>query len=81
MNKNFNLSTWAIGNRSLILYFMLVISLAGAWCYTGLGRGEDPSFTIKTMVVETLWPGATTQEIWGRLPSSTSLRSWPKKPG
>ncbi len=62
MNKGFNLSTWAIGNRSLILYFMLVISLAGAWCYTGLGRGEDPSFTIKTMVVQAQWPGATIEE-------------------
>ncbi|PKR90059.1 ACR family transporter [Pleomorphomonas diazotrophica] len=62
MNKGFNLSTWAIGNRSLILYFMLVISLAGAWCYTGLGRGEDPSFTIKTMVVVAQWPGATIEE-------------------
>ncbi|MCM5555782.1 efflux RND transporter permease subunit [Pleomorphomonas sp. NRK KF1] len=60
--KGFNLSIWAIGNRSLILYFMLVISLAGAWCYTGLGRGEDPSFTIKTMVVVAQWPGATIEE-------------------
>lgn len=60
--KGFNLSNWAIGNRSLILYFMLVISLAGAWCYTGLGRGEDPSFTIKTMVVVAQWPGATIEE-------------------
>jgi len=62
MKKGLNLSTWAIGNRSLILYFMLVISLAGAWCYTGLGRGEDPSFTIKTMVVQAQWPGATIDE-------------------
>jgi multidrug efflux pump subunit AcrB len=62
MKKGLNLSTWAIGNRSLIFYFMLVISLAGAWCYTGLGRGEDPSFTIKTMVVQAQWPGATIDE-------------------
>ncbi len=60
--KGFNLTSWAIGNRSLILYFMLVISMAGAWCYTGLGRGEDPSFTIKTMVVVAQWPGATIEE-------------------
>jgi multidrug efflux pump len=24
-----------------------------------LGRAEDPSFTIKTMVIQTRWPGAT----------------------
>ncbi len=62
MNKSFNLSTWAISNRSLILYLMLVISFAGALCYTNLGRGEDPSFTIKTMVVQARWPGATIDE-------------------
>lgn len=62
MKKGFNLTTWAIGNRSLILYFMLVISIAGAWCYLNLGRGEDPSFTIKTMVIQAQWPGATIEE-------------------
>ncbi|MBS1164598.1 MAG: family transporter [Proteobacteria bacterium] len=62
MKKGFNLTTWAIGNRQLILYFMLVISIAGAWCYLNLGRGEDPAFTIKTMVIQAQWPGATIEE-------------------
>jgi multidrug efflux pump subunit AcrB len=58
--KNFNLSRWAIDHKSLIVYFMLVIALAGLLQYGKLGREEDPPFTIKTMVVKTLWPGATT---------------------
>ncbi|TIX25807.1 MAG: efflux RND transporter permease subunit, partial [Mesorhizobium sp.] len=35
---------------------------AGMFAYTGLGREEDPPFTIKTMVVKTLWAGATTSD-------------------
>ncbi len=54
-----NLSEWAIGHRSLIAYFMLAIVIAGVGSYFKLGRNEDPTFTIKTMVVQTQWPGAT----------------------
>ena len=60
--KTFNLSRWAIDHKSLVVYFMLVIALAGLLDYCKLGREEDPPFTIKTMVVKTLWPGATTLE-------------------
>jgi multidrug efflux pump subunit AcrB len=54
-----NLSEWAIRHRSLIAYFMLAIVIAGIGSYFQLGRNEDPAFTIKTMVVQTQWPGAT----------------------
>jgi multidrug efflux pump subunit AcrB len=60
--KNFNLSRWALKHKSLVVYFMLVIAVAGVIEYSGLGREEDPPFTFKTMVVKTLWPGATTLE-------------------
>jgi multidrug efflux pump subunit AcrB len=55
----FNLSEWAIRQRSLVTYFMLAIAVAGTWTYTKLGRSEDPDFTVKTMVVQAEWPGAT----------------------
>ncbi len=38
---------------------MLAILIAGIGSYFRLGRNEDPTFTIKTMVVQTQWPGAT----------------------
>ena len=60
--KALNLSRWAIEHKSLVVYFMLAIALAGLLEYGSLGREEDPPFTIKTMVVKTLWPGATTLE-------------------
>ena len=57
--SSFNLSEWAIRHRSLVAYFMLVLVVAGVGSYLRLGRSEDPSFTIKTMVVQAQWPGAT----------------------
>ena len=54
-----NLSQWALGHRSLVTYFMLAIAVAGIWSYSRLGRSEDPNFTVKTMVVQASWPGAT----------------------
>ena len=55
----FNLSEWAIRHRSLVTYFMLVIVVAGVGSYLRLERSEDPDFTVKTMVVQAEWPGAT----------------------
>ena len=61
--KGFNLSEWAVTHRPLTLFFILLVSLYGAWSYTHLGRAEDPEFTIKTMIIRGLWPGATADEM------------------
>src|SRR5215467_12848605 len=58
----FNLSTWSLKNRSLVVYFMIVAVIAGVLSYYRLGRSEDPSFIIKTMVVQAAWPGASIEE-------------------
>ena len=59
---SFNLTGWAIRHRSLIVYCMLVVVAAGVWSYLRLGRSEDPDFTVKTMVVQVGWPGATVSD-------------------
>ncbi|MDQ3289080.1 MAG: efflux RND transporter permease subunit, partial [Pseudomonadota bacterium] len=59
----FNLSEWALRNRSLVVYAMLVIAIVGSISYFRLGRSEDPDFTFKVMVVRTQWPGATAEEV------------------
>ena len=56
--KSFNLSEWAINHRPFVWYLMLLFVVAGVLSYIELGREEDPSFSIKTMLVETHWPGA-----------------------
>lgn len=61
--KIFNLSDWALEHRSLVWYFMIIFTVAGAYAYMALGREEDPSFTIKTMVIQAQWPGASAQEV------------------
>ena len=61
--SGFNLSEWALRHRSFVWYLMLAIVLAGGLSYTRLGRQEDPSFTIKSMVVQASWPGAMVEEM------------------
>jgi multidrug efflux pump subunit AcrB len=57
--KPFNLSEWAITNRSVVVYLMIVALVAGVSAFFSLGRAEDPVFTTRTMVVRAAWPGAT----------------------
>ena len=50
---NFNLSAWALQNRSIVLYLMILLGIVGAVSYTKLGQSEDPPFTFKAMVIQT----------------------------
>jgi multidrug efflux pump subunit AcrB len=61
--KPFNLSDWALRHRSLVWYFMIAFMAAGVYSYLKLGREEDPAFSIKTMVIQAKWPGASAEEI------------------
>jgi multidrug efflux pump len=60
--NGFNLSEWALKNRSVTFYLIIIAIIAGLGSYQRLGRSEDPSFIIKTMVVQAAWPGATMEE-------------------
>jgi multidrug efflux pump len=60
---NFNLSEWAIKHRTLTVYAMLVLSIAGLISWTRLGQSEDPPFTFKVMRITTVWPGASATEM------------------
>src|SRR5262245_2662182 len=62
-DMGFNLSEWALNNRSLTVYLMIVAVLAGLFAFVRLGRNEDPSFVIKTMVVQAAWPGASIDDM------------------
>lgn len=59
----FNLSEWALRNRQMVLYLMILLAAVGALSYTKLGQSEDPPFTFKAMVIRTLWPGASAEEV------------------
>lgn len=59
----FNLSALAVRERSITLFLIILITIAGIYSFFGLGRAEDPPFTVKQMTIISVWPGATAQEI------------------
>jgi multidrug efflux pump subunit AcrB len=58
-----NLSALAVRERSVTLFFLLAVIVAGVIAYLNLGRAEDPTFTVKVFTVTVAWPGATAEEM------------------
>ena len=63
MSAGFNLSALAVRERSVTLFLICLISLAGLLSFFKLGRAEDPAFTVKVMTIVTAWPGASAREM------------------
>ena len=59
----FNLSAWALGNRQIVVFLMLLVAVLGVLSYGKLGQSEDPPFTFKAMIIQTNWPGASAEEV------------------
>jgi len=89
--KEFNLSEWVLKHRSFTGFMLALVVLGGMFAYYRLGQQEDPPFTFRIMVVKTLYPGATAQEVEQQLtdrlekkiqelPNLDYLRSY-SKPG
>lgn len=57
------LAEFAIRQRTFLLFFITLSVIAGIYSYFDLGKLEDPSFTVKTAVVVTLYPGASAQQV------------------
>jgi multidrug efflux pump subunit AcrB len=58
-----NLSAIAVRERAVTLFSIILLVAAGAYAFVKLGRAEDPNFTIKTLTVTSVWPGATAREM------------------
>ena len=63
MKSDFNLSAAALKYRQLTLFFLLAIAAGGIAAYFQLGQREDPDFAFRAMVIRTLWPGATAEQV------------------
>src|SRR4029077_4052963 len=63
MMSRLNLSAWAVAHPALMLFLIVMLGAAGLFSYRSLGRAEDPSFTIKVVIVTGMWPGATAAEM------------------
>ena len=46
-----------------MMFLIAMLGLAGLLSYRGLGRAEDPSFTIKVVIVSATWPGASAADM------------------
>lgn len=61
--ERFNLSRWAIGHPSIARFLFGLILLTGLFGLMKMGQKEDPDFTFRVMVVQTIWPGASIEEM------------------
>ncbi|KJZ03715.1 efflux RND transporter permease subunit [Pseudoalteromonas piscicida] len=58
-----SLAKWSIENKVISWMFALLLLIAGAVSYLGLGQLEDPEFTLKKAMVVTMYPGASPQQV------------------
>jgi multidrug efflux pump len=61
--KDFNLTDWALRNRAIVLFLLLIVAVAGGLSFTRLGQLEDPNFSVPSMTAGVVWPGATAQQV------------------
>jgi multidrug efflux pump len=61
--KQVNLSEWAVTHRSMVLFLILAVMIAGLFSYTKLGRLEDPNFNVPFMTAMVVWPGASAEQV------------------
>jgi len=61
--QNTNLSAWALKHQQFILFSIIILLVGGIYSYTHLGQEEDPGFTVRSMVVQAYWPGATIDQM------------------
>ena len=57
------IAAYFIRNRVISWMISLIFLIGGAAAFFGLGRLEDPAFTIKDAMVVTSYPGATPQQV------------------
>jgi len=58
-----NLAKIAIENAKITYFITLLVIVGGIGAFSNLGQLEDPEFTIKTAVIATSYPGASSKEV------------------
>ncbi|WP_163849773.1 efflux RND transporter permease subunit [Pseudooceanicola aestuarii] len=58
-----NIARFSIGKPLITWLIILSCLLGGIWGFATLGRLEDPSFTIKQVVISTQYPGASAEQV------------------
>ncbi|HYI28063.1 MAG TPA: efflux RND transporter permease subunit, partial [Bradyrhizobium sp.] len=58
-----NLTAFALENRAITYFAILLILVGGVFCYLQLGQLEDPQFSVRTAVITTTYPGASAEQV------------------
>ena len=61
--SSFNLSEWALRHQALVIYLIVLATVAGILSYMKLPQSEDPPFNFRVMVIRTFWSGASAQQV------------------
>ncbi|QXW31529.1 efflux RND transporter permease subunit [Aeromonas sanarellii] len=61
--KSLNLTEWALSHRAVVLFLILLVTVAGTLGFGRLGQLEDPNFSVPSMTAMVVWPGATAQQL------------------
>ena len=58
-----NLAGYALKNKQVIYFFLIITVLGGIFSFEQLGKREDSPFVIKQIIFMTYYPGATAEEV------------------
>ncbi|MDG3085589.1 efflux RND transporter permease subunit [Vibrio hannami] len=74
-----NIAEYSIKHRVIAWMFLVILIIGGVQSFLGLGRLEDPKFTIKEAMIISTYPGATTEEVEEELtyPLEKQIRQLP----
>ncbi|MDB1126083.1 efflux RND transporter permease subunit [Vibrio algarum] len=74
-----SIAEYSIKNKVISWLFFVILAIGGIQSFFGLGRLEDPAFTIKDALVIATYPGATSTEVEEELtyPIEKAIRQLP----
>ncbi len=58
-----NIGEYSIKNRVISWLLVIIMVVGGVYGFEGMGKLEDPNFTIKTAKIITHYPGATARQV------------------
>ncbi len=58
-----NIAGYALKNKQVIYFFLIITLLGGVLAYDMLGKREDAPFVVKEMIISTYYPGASQYEV------------------
>ncbi len=58
-----DVGNWALGNRKLVYFLIVVLIIGGIFAYYNMSKLEDPELKVKQATVITLYPGASSHQV------------------